>query len=102
MNEPRYPGIYVELVGQDGNAFMIVGRVARSLRNAGVTETEIKEFRIEAMSGDYDHLLQTCLKWVNEGSPKDDWDEDGYWDEDAFDYDECEYCGFSYYNCECD
>jgi len=24
----------------------------------------VDDFRIEAMSGDYNHLLQTCMKWV--------------------------------------
>ena len=28
-------------------------------------EEQIKEFQEDAMSGDYDHALQTCMKWVN-------------------------------------
>lgn len=30
----KYPDVEVELCGQDGNAFAILGRVARALRQA--------------------------------------------------------------------
>lgn len=61
----RYPDIEVQLVGMDGNAFAIVGRVQRALRMAGVPGEEINEFHREATSGDYQHLLRTCMKWVS-------------------------------------
>ena len=57
--------IDVELTGVNGNAFVIIGTVARALRKGGATPEQIKEFQSEATSGDYDHLLQTCMKWVN-------------------------------------
>ena len=57
--------IEVELSGQDGNAFFIIGRVSKSLRRVGATPEQLKEFSDDAMSGDYDHVLQTCMKWVN-------------------------------------
>jgi hypothetical protein len=60
----RYPDITVELTGHDGNAFAIMGRVQQALRRAGVPAEERDRFRAEAMSGDYDHLLQTCMRWV--------------------------------------
>lgn len=63
--EPKYPNITVKLVGEDGNAFAILGRVAHALRRAGVSADEIANFRKEATSGDYDHLLQTCMRWVD-------------------------------------
>ena len=53
------------LVGEDGNAFAIMGRVTSVLRRAGF-ENKIKEYHEEAMSGDYDHLLGTTLKYVKE------------------------------------
>ena len=65
MSDVKYPHITVELSGQDGNGFMIVGRVSSALRQAGVPEAERLAFREEAMSGDYDHLLQTAMKTVN-------------------------------------
>jgi hypothetical protein len=64
MNEPKYPKITVRLVGSDGNAFAILGKVTKALRAAGVPQAERDEFMAEATSGDYDNLLATCMKWV--------------------------------------
>ena len=61
--KPKYD-VEVELTGHDGNAFAILGRVLAGLRKAKATEKDIKAFRVEATNGDYDHLLQTCMKWV--------------------------------------
>lgn len=61
----RYPEIKVQLVGNDGNAYAILGNVRANLRRAGVSEVEIKEFMEEAMSGNYNHLLNTCSSWVD-------------------------------------
>jgi hypothetical protein len=52
----------VKLVGEDGNAFAILGRCRLAAKKAGWTEEQIKEFTTEAMSGDYDNLLQTVMK----------------------------------------
>jgi hypothetical protein len=60
----RYPEIEVELVGQDGNAFAILGKVQKALRRAHVSEEEIKEYYDEATAGDYNHLLRTTMDWV--------------------------------------
>lgn len=62
---PRFPDIEVELVGHDGNAFAVLGRVQRGLRKGGATHDDIEQFMAEAMSGDYDHLLRVCTEWVN-------------------------------------
>lgn len=62
---PKFPNITVPLAGEDGNAFMIVGRVRRALRDGGVTEPALSEFTTEAMSGDYDHVIQTVMATVN-------------------------------------
>lgn len=63
-NEPRYPAIHVPVVGHDGNAFAILGRVIAALRDGSVSDGEIEQFRKEATSSDYDHLLRTCAEWV--------------------------------------
>ena len=63
--QPRYPEVQVQLSGQDGNAFAILGRTAKALRQAGVPQEEIDSFFAEATSGDYDHLLQTTMAWVD-------------------------------------
>lgn len=62
---PRFPDVEVQLVGLDGNAFAILGRVSDALRKAGATSEEIDEFLAEAQSGDYDELLQTVMRWVD-------------------------------------
>jgi hypothetical protein len=65
--QPRYPDVQVQLSGEDGNAFAILGRTAGALRAAGVPQEDIDAYFAEATSGDYDHLLQTTMRWV-------DWD----------------------------
>jgi hypothetical protein len=64
MNEVKYPNIKVKLIGKDGNAFSIIGRVAEAMRKKKIPEEEIASFRKEAMRGDYNNLLRTCMKWV--------------------------------------
>jgi hypothetical protein len=65
MAEVRYPDIEVRLTGTDGNAFAILGKVRGALRYCGVEQAEIEAFMQEATAGDYDHLLRTCMAWVN-------------------------------------
>lgn len=65
MDNVKFPDIDVRLVGGDGNAFAIIGSVIRALKNNNVDAETINEFKEEAMSGDYNHLLVTCMKWVN-------------------------------------
>jgi hypothetical protein len=65
MGETRYPDVKAQLSGEDGNAFAILGRVAQALRRAGVSGEDIDRFHAEATGGDYDHLLRTCLAWVD-------------------------------------
>lgn len=64
MTDIKYPDIKVRLIGEDGNGFVIVGRVMRALRRAGLSDEVIEEYREDATSGDYDHLLQTTMRWV--------------------------------------
>ena len=55
--------VEVKLVGEDGNAFAILGKVSKALKKAGHKELA-EEFMAEATSGDYDHLLGTCMDYV--------------------------------------
>lgn len=61
----KYPHIAVQLAGEDGNAFSIIGRVSTALRHGKVSREEIEAYCTEAMSGDYDNLLQTTMRWVS-------------------------------------
>ena len=65
MRSTRYPKIKVKLTDCDSNAFLILGKVSRALRRGKVPPEIINEFMKEAQSGDYDHLLQVCLSYVN-------------------------------------
>ena len=64
MTSPKYPDITVQLTGNDGNAFAILGAVQRAMRRFGVPAEEVAAFYTEATSGDYNHLLQTAMRWV--------------------------------------
>jgi len=61
--EIRYPEIEVQLSGEDGNAFSVMGRVVKALRRDGHGDS-VDEYTEEATSGDYDHLVQTTTRWV--------------------------------------
>lgn len=65
----------VRLVGEDGNAFAILGRVSKALRQAGQGD-KVKEMTAKAMAGDYNHLLATVLEYVDDiGEENDDEDQ---------------------------
>jgi hypothetical protein len=60
---PKY-NVQVQLSGEDGNAFAIIAKVNRALRNAGATPEEMSQYQQESMSGDYDNLLRVASQWV--------------------------------------
>lgn len=52
------------LIGQDGNAFAIIGAVSKTLKQNGLGE-EAKEFSDKAFQCEsYDHLLQLVQEYV--------------------------------------
>ena len=55
----------VKLVGEDGNAFSIMGRVKKALRRAGADKEYVDKYLKEATSVDYDHLLAVSMEYVN-------------------------------------
>jgi hypothetical protein len=65
MQDVRHPEVPpVKLIGTDGNAFAVLGKVTSALEKAGVGHDEISLFTEEATRGDYDELLITILRWV--------------------------------------
>lgn len=50
----------LKLSGEDGNAFNILGKAQRVALN---NDLDWKKILKEATSGDYDHLLQTMMKY---------------------------------------
>lgn len=61
----KYPNIQVQLTGLDGNAVLLVGTVRRALVRQSVPKAEVVEFMEEATLGDYDNVLETCMRWVS-------------------------------------
>jgi hypothetical protein len=59
----------LNLVGVNGNAFMIMGVFQRQARREGWTQDEIDKVLKEAKSGDYNYLLATI---ENHCEPKDE------------------------------
>ena len=53
----------VQLVGEDDNAFAILGRVRRAILKSDRPELA-EAFMQDAMASDYDHLLVTCMRYV--------------------------------------
>ena len=60
---PRFD-VDVQLTGTDGNAFAVLGRVRRAIKDAGGNIDDVEAFTNEATDGDYNHLLATAMKWV--------------------------------------
>ena len=55
----------VQLTGADGNAFFIIGTVGKALRRNGADKEYVEKFQEEAMSGDYNNVLCTAMKYVD-------------------------------------
>jgi hypothetical protein len=55
----------VKLIGQDGNAFSIMGHVKQALRRAGADKEYIDKYLNESISGDYDNLLTVSMEYVD-------------------------------------
>jgi hypothetical protein len=68
----------LDLTTVDGNAYSIMGAVRQAMRKAGYSQQAQKEYQEDSMSGDYDHLLQVAIAWVEEPDECDDEDEEDY------------------------
>lgn len=62
--EVPFTDAVVQLTGKDGNAFSIISVVRRAIRKSNHPELE-QDFMREATQGDYDQLLQTCMRYVS-------------------------------------
>jgi hypothetical protein len=60
----KFPNVSVRLVGNDGNAFAILGTVKKAMTRAKISQEDIKKFMDDATSGDYDHLLRVVMETV--------------------------------------
>ena len=55
----------VKLVGEDGNAYGIMGRCKRALRAAGADQEYCNKYLQESMSGEEGNLLRVAMKYVD-------------------------------------
>ena len=55
----------VKLIGQDGNAFSIMGLVKNALKQAGADKEYIEKYLKESTVGDYSYLLAVSMEYVN-------------------------------------
>lgn len=55
----------LKMVGEDGNAFAILGRARKALRKAGFGPDFIMHFIDEATSSDYEHLINTVERYFD-------------------------------------
>lgn len=64
-----------DLVGQDGNAFALMGYTARALKNEGLRD-KVEEMQSRAMAGDYYQLIAVCDEYIEMANQKAE--ENGY------------------------
>lgn len=56
---------FVQLSGEDGNAFAIIGRCSKALKNAGLT-VEADSFREKCFAAtSYDEVLQLAMRYCD-------------------------------------
>lgn len=109
----RYPQVRVRLIGEDGNAHSILGRVRDAMRKKRIPESEIARYFHEATISDYDNLLRVTMEWVEcfrtedyrdavcEECGTDDVYSEGLC-EVCHDKDNCDWCGEPHHDCECE
>jgi len=57
--------VKVKLVGEDGNAFAIIGRTVAAMKKAKIPKETIDEYQKKAISGDYNNLLRVTMEYVD-------------------------------------
>lgn len=53
----------IDLGNIDGNALSLIGTAVKGLKKAGYSQEDINKFKADAISGDYDHVLQVIFEW---------------------------------------
>ncbi len=70
MTNPINKTVNLSLVGENGNAFAIMGAFRRQAVREGWTTEEINTVLEEAQKSDYDHLLSTILTYCEHDEDK--------------------------------
>ena len=64
----KYPHVKLDILPDDGsddyrlNSLAVVGAVIRALRRAGVAPRDIDNYQLDALSGDYNHLMSVTME----------------------------------------
>jgi 3-oxoacyl-[acyl-carrier-protein] synthase III len=61
---PKYSNVALKIGETDSDPCAVVNAAARALRKAGAPPEEIDAFMKEALSRDYNHVLNTTMAWV--------------------------------------
>ena len=79
----------IDLHGPGGNAYNVMGQVKNILKQLRVPKEDIDAYLKEAMSSDYDNLLEVSRNILDKHHidhnlyvDEDEDDEDDYWDDD--------------------
>jgi hypothetical protein len=65
VSEPHFPDVTVQLTGENGNIFNLMGIVNRALRRAGHGDS-VQDFTAAVTAAtSYDDALQTIMTYVN-------------------------------------
>jgi len=48
----------------EGDSHAVLRRALKTMRNAEISEERVRDFLLEALSGDYEHLLFVCQKYL--------------------------------------
>ena len=63
VDDDDYEGDKYSLVGQDGNAYALMGYTARCMKECGL-RNEVSEMHEKATSGDYNNLICVCDEYI--------------------------------------
>lgn len=58
------------LVGIDGNAYSVMGYVIQAMKREGFSKSEIDDYKADAMSDDYNHLLSVSAEMIDKCNNK--------------------------------
>jgi len=62
---PRENKPKLKMVGEDGNAFFIIGRAQRAWKKAGLPQDEWEQIRDKMTGGDYNDLIRTAMTYFD-------------------------------------
>jgi hypothetical protein len=62
---PKFPDVEVQLSGEDGNVFAIIGRVRRALKSAGHADAAETYSKAAMACKSYDEVLRLTMETVD-------------------------------------